>query len=219
MNMALTPSYSCTSHVDTRLGGCSSPQTLIHYASAWRSYWKADPSGPSSILPRYQMTRGGGTPDTSHRSTASCPTAASTTALTAEADGESAWRRTGDMGDQATCGPGRDGHVLRESLPPAPSLPLSGSPQSGPAHLYPKNRRTPGPPAQNVGGHQALHVAATLLWPSCLPRPPAFWLCVSCPQSAALGLHQPGHPGHTRGRRQEALLLQVHSAGYLCSTG
>lgn len=44
------------------------------------------------------MTRGGGTPDAAHNSTASSPTAVRTTALTADTDGGSVWARGENMG-------------------------------------------------------------------------------------------------------------------------
>lgn len=43
------------------------------------------------------MIRGRGTPDTTHISTASSPTAVRTTALTAETEGGSVWARGGKM--------------------------------------------------------------------------------------------------------------------------
>lgn len=73
------------------------------------------------------MTRGGGTPDAAHSSTACSPTAVRTTALTADTDGGSVWARGENMG-LATLRPdfrgfgGKRFHSLLH-LPPTPLAP------------------------------------------------------------------------------------------------
>lgn len=106
------PKPPCISCEDSGLGlggrgaagmGRFSPDTPLGVVPPPQPSWKADfPVGQicrvHSYAPRYQMTRGGGTPDASHVSTASSPTAASTTALTAETDGGSVWGQMGNLG-------------------------------------------------------------------------------------------------------------------------
>lgn len=68
------------------------------------------------------MTRGGGTPDAAHSSTASSPTAVRTTALTADTDGGSVWTRGENMGLAFRAFSGKRFHSLLH-LPPTPLAP------------------------------------------------------------------------------------------------
>lgn len=112
------------------------------------------PLPPSDDAPRYQMTRGWGTPDASHTSTASSPTVASTRALAGVTAGGSvvggerpgAWDQPANSPGQGSSFPQQgQGHGDREGpcLPLHPHQPGTVTPE-GSSHAGFYNASYPG---------------------------------------------------------------------------